>query len=46
MPQYSRKQDFLRYNIFTTYYACIEYTKIKGFDYGKITSFLKSHTRT
>ena len=36
MPQYSRKQDFLRYNIFTTYYACIEYTKTRALIRGKL----------
>ena len=47
MPQYSMKQDFLRYNIFTSdYVICVyEYTKIKG-DPEEITSLPKIHTRT
>ena len=27
MPQYTRKKDFLRYNIFTSYYACMNTRK-------------------
>ena len=47
MPQYSMKQDFLRYNIFTSDYVIrvYEYTKIKG-DSEEITSLPKIHTRT
>ena len=45
MPQYSMKQDFLRYNIFTSDYVCMNTQKIKG-DSEEITSLPKIHTRT
>ena len=39
MPQYSRKQDFRRYNIFTTYYACMNTQKSRALIRGKLPHF-------